>query len=110
MNNRSAILLGIALTMLLSGASAAPPKSKKVPLGVPAIQNAERVTGKKLSTAQKAAIMKAARTREDNIRKAHQAEWKKFRALVAKTVGLSLAQMEAKEKATYAKNKGKAKR
>ncbi len=97
----SALLLGLGS----ADVSAQPKKGKPAPLGMGAIQNAEKVTGKKMTSAQKSQIMAAARTRESNIDKARKAEWKKFRMRVAQTMGMSLAQMEAKEKAARAKKR-----
>lgn len=110
--NGFVVRLGIAgaLLSLPIGALAAPKKEVKPP-GWFAIQGVERATGKKLTSAQKAQITQAARERDAAIAKVRKAEGRKFRGKVAKTIGLSLSQLEAKEKAARgAKSKTKPKR
>ena len=92
-----------------AGAQSKRPAKNGGGLGMGAIRTVESATGKKLSAAQKAQIVAAAREREKNIaaarKQAHDKYWKVFRARVAKAAGMSLAQLEAKQKAARAKQK-----
>ena len=109
--SRFVVRLGVvgALLSMPICTLAAPKKEAKAP-GVFAIQSVERATGKKLTSAQKAQITQAAKERDAAIAKVRKAEMKKFRAKVAKAAGLSLSQLEAKEKAARgAKSKAKPK-
>lgn len=97
-------VLGATLCAL-AAASEAQPKKKGAALGLGAIKGAEAALGKKLTATQKTAIISAAKAREKANDDAKKKNMTAFRAKLAKIVGLSLAQLEAKEKAARAKTK-----
>ena len=106
---RVQVLAPAILSLLALPSLAAAPK-KPEPLGTGAIRQVEKATGKKLSASQKGQIMAAARQREAEIKKARDAAWVRFRSRVAKASGMSLAQLQAKQKAARKAARSKSKR
>lgn len=110
MNKFRYITYGAAFTLiLLSGTDQVQAQPRQSPraqgqksaLKGPAVKHAEDVLGKPLSPSQKAAVRAAQKERAQAIKPIQ----KKFRLTVAKALGLTLPQYEAREKALRLKNK-----
>ncbi|RYX82048.1 hypothetical protein EON83_21300 [bacterium] len=102
---RIAILSAVALSVSTFSAQAAPAAKaggaagQKGPKRVTAVKHAELINGKPLTDAQKTAIRAAQKARMDAIKPIQE----KYKASVAKALGITVAQLEAKDKALRAK-------
>lgn len=93
------LLLGSTLSHAQPGAPVV--AGKKAPKKSPALKHAEEVLGKPLTPAQKTAVRAAAKERATAMKRIME----KYRTTVAKALGMTLAQYEAKEKSLKARNK-----
>ncbi len=94
-----ALLSASLLTLSASNGLAQPKPKKASGLGIPAINSTERALGKKLTAGQKTQIINAAKAREKANGAAQKKNMAAFRVQLAKIAGVSLKQLEAKEKA-----------
>lgn len=94
---RLAILSAALPATLILGtltSNAQPPAGAKAPRRGAALKHAEELLGKPLTPAQKSAIKAAQKERAEAMKPIQD----KFKAKVAKALGMTVAQLEAKEK------------